>query len=99
MGISTEDDYQALSAGLGVALEFNDDHTTVDAGVAVSGDTVEAEDAAIYNDRPKKKREQLFVVRWGNGSVESCLHDTDGVRREDADGYLTDAYKRVISSI
>lgn len=97
VGISTEDDYQALSAGLGVALEFNDDHTTVDAGVAVSGDTVEAEDAAIYNDRPQEeKRKSSFSLYGGVTQVlnrVSTIQTGLGVKM--LTGYLTDAYKRV----
>lgn len=95
--ISTEEDYQAITGGLGVAIETDDKMRTWETSISVSGDTIEAVDADIYTDRPEgKRRKGSFSVYGGFTNIlDKYSTFQTGVGFKMHTGYLTDAYKQV----
>ncbi len=94
---SIEDDYRALSAGLGVALDFNDQLTTVEGSMSVSSDTIEAVEPGTFQDRPQDKEYKgTFSLYGGITQVMNRVSTLQtGLGFKVHSGYLTDAYKQV----
>ena len=93
IGYSEEDDYRAIYFGFNTEKHYNNDLTTVSAGLSYSSDKVFPTDAALFNrvEEDDKQSSSLFVsvsqIINQVSSFQSALSFTE------QSGFLSDPYK------
>ena len=93
IGYSEEDDYRAIYFGFNTEKHYNNDLTTVSAGLSYSSDKVFPTDAALFNrvEEDDKQSSSLFVsvsqIINQVSSFQSALSFTEQL------GFLSDPYK------
>ena len=93
IGYSEEDDYSAIYFGFNTEKHYNNDLTTVSAGLSYSSDKVFPTDAALFNrvEEDDKQSSSLFVsvsqIINQVSSFQSALSFTE------QSGFLSDPYK------
>ena len=93
IGYSEEDDYRAIYFGFNTEKHYNNDITTVSAGLSYSSDKVFPTDAALFNrvEEDDKQSSSLFVsvsqIINQVSSFQSALSFTE------QSGFLSDPYK------
>ena len=100
VGISTEDDYQSFSGGMGSALEFYQQQLVVDMSMSFSADRLQPTPAdtplASTAIRTKDERKGSFGIYVGFTQVLNRLMTfQSGVNMLFKTGYLSDPYKLV----
>jgi hypothetical protein len=95
-GYSTENDYDAINAGIDGETHFNEGNTTLSAGLDVSFDTIEPTDADLFTTRPSDEDKKSVTLTGGVSQIlsRSTLVDSS-LTYKFSDGYLSDPYKAV----
>lgn len=92
-GYSTENDYEALSGGIDAERHFNDNLTTLAAGISFSNDDLSPTDAARFNRiRDASKRSHSLFVALTQVLSQTSVVQT-GLSYSYLTGYLSDPYK------
>ena len=90
---SEEDDYEAGALSISGEWTFNDDLTTLSAGVSYSSDVIEPSDAAIFG-RVRREERQTRSASVGFSRILDRLSAVyAGLSLTDHTGYLSDPYK------
>jgi hypothetical protein len=93
LAVSHENDYDSVSGGFDAERHFNDNLTTVAAGLSYSSDEIDPTDAELFNrvTDETKHSESVFM------SVSQILNQTSliqtGLNITHLSGYLSDPYK------
>ena len=93
IGYSEEDDYRAIYFGFNTEKHYNNDLTTVSAGLSYSSDKVFPTDAALFNrvEEDDKQSSSLFV------SVSQIINQVSNFQSAlsftEQSGFLSDPYK------
>ncbi|MCH8265192.1 MAG: DUF3570 domain-containing protein [Proteobacteria bacterium] len=93
IGYSEEDDYRAVYAGLSGERHFNNDNTTLSAGLSYSSDDISPTDAKLFNrvtDEHKNSASAYFSVSQLINQVSSIQ---SGFSITEQSGFLSDPYK------
>ncbi len=93
VGYSSENDYEALSGGIDAERHFNNNLTTLAAGISFSNDDLSPTDAVRFNrvrDASKHSR-SLFVALTQVLNQNSVVQT--GLSYTQLNGYLSDPYK------
>ena len=92
-GRSTENDYEADYASLGIDVSFNEDATTLGVALSASDDTLTPSDAELYNRvRHAEKRSRSAFIGITQVLSKHFLVQT-GIGATQLEGYLSDPYK------
>jgi hypothetical protein len=93
-GVSTENDYLAISAGLEGVKHINEKNTSLSMGGGFSFDTIEPTDSDEYPLRPDKEEKQSYNVFVGISQIinaNAIVESTASYQR--GSGFLSDPYK------
>ena len=90
---SEEDDYDAISPSLSGEWTFNDDLTTVSAGVSQSHDVIEPTDAAAFGRVSREERQSRSASIGVSQVIDRSSAVYAGLSVTDHSGYLSDPYK------
>ena len=90
---SKEDDYEAVAPSLSGEWTFNDDLTTLSAGLSYSSDTIEPTDAAEYGRVTREERRSRSASVGVSQVIDRSSAVFTGLSVTDHAGYLSDPYK------
>ena len=90
---STEDDYDAIAPSLSGEWTFNDDLTTVSAGVSYSNDVVEPTDAATFGRVSREERQSRSASAGVSQVIDRSSAVYAGLSVTAHSGFLSDPYK------
>lgn len=95
-GVSTENDYLALSGGLEGVKHFNQKNTSLSMGAGFSLDTIKPVDTDEFPLRPEKENREGYDVFVGISQIinEFAIVEST-VSYQRGSGYLSDPYKEV----
>lgn len=97
-GVSWENDYLAINAGLGGERHFNDENTTLGGGLGLSFDRITPTGGGSpqFPTRPEEERKRSYSL---NGALTQILTRNTiaqtGLTYQFQNGYLSDPYKLV----
>ena len=93
-GVSVENDYLAINAGINGERQFNEKNTTVTAGIGGSFDQIEPVDTDLFPQRPTKENKQTYNLSVGASQVLGrATTIQSSLKYQLSDGFLSDPYK------
>ena len=90
---STEDDYEATAPSLAGEWTFNDDLTTVAAGLSYSRDIIKPSDAEVFGRVTREERRSRSASIGVSQVIDRSSAVYAGMSVTDHAGYLSDPYK------
>ncbi|MFM1895248.1 MAG: hypothetical protein RLZZ385_322 [Pseudomonadota bacterium] len=93
LGYSEEDDYRAVYGGVDLQRSFNNELTTLAAGISYSADDIFPADAALFNRIRRADKTSVSAVVSISQVIDQTSVLQSAINITGQDGYLSDPYK------